>query len=599
MKDASGKETTAESIVTVNAKGIETLNVVATGANVVDLSGVAAATSVNAKGEGNLKVANLAASVKAVDASAMTGKIDLTLGNAASVKSVATGAGDDVINATAGDLTTNAEINGGAGADKLVLKNDGDTTVGTTQYAMSNVETVEFNGATATFSAKNVEGVESYVMKGASTVKLADMGKADLNLTLSATEALAGSGSLTSDHTGNAVINVSGGVKDHAATDATALTFTKAGAVDLTVAQYNTMTGNIIASEATSLTANVAGVLNDTVTLKAATSAVFNMTNTTTASTVALDADKMTELQISTDANFTLGENTKLGALQNLTVDTDAVFTATDAALAKIANVNLSGTATAAKAILGNLGTATGVEYGITVEATGLTGGLEIASIKSAHNVTVNAAGVMGNVKIGTITENTHTANTGITGDNVTFIGSELAANSAYISAAKSATIKGGAEADTFMIVGSNAAGTTSTFDLTGGLGEDKFMIDYKASLAGKAKVTINDFTAGEDKTNINVATLEKFADAATAKAFLSDAFGITADVTLVSDNTSFAGKAFTDGTNTYLVVTKPEDTEISAADGTFDDGEIAIKLVGTFTGDELAAAFAGTSVIS
>ena len=595
VKDADGKITTAQKAVTVNAVGIENLNVTATGTNVVDLSGVAAAKAVTIAGEGDLKVTALADTVKTVDASELIGDLDINMASTEKVTSVASGAGDDVIRASAGNLAADAAIDGGEGKDKLVLTG----TLGSSQYEMSNVENVEFSGATANFSAKYASGLENIVVKGTSDIKIADMD--DLNLTLSG----AGTGTVVSDHDGNTVMTVTGGTKGTTFVNDTDTAFSDSSSVELTVDQYNILTGEISAAKAASFVANVASdmgimdasnntITNAIITLKEATSAVFTVNNDKANSHVILNADKLLDLQVTTDGNFALAGT--LGEVQSLTIDTDGAFSAAETGSAvvfgKVAEVNLSG---AGSVKLDTLGATTGNDYGITVNASGLDD-LTIDSILSASTADVDVSAVKGDVTIGTITAATNSGSAGISGETVTFTGSHYAANNAYINATSSATITGGIDNDTFMIVSDVKAGKTATFDLTGGLGEDKFMIDYTQTLKGKAIVTINDFTAGDDTTNINSNTLEAFTgsdgsvfNAVMASQFLSDVLGTTISTDAVKAVEGFENKAFTYAGDTYLVVGASANPQVDAS---FDDGEIAVKLAGTFTADELTDAF-------
>lgn len=580
VKDADGKITTAQKAVTVNAVGIENLNVTATGTNVVDLSGVAAAKAVTIAGEGDLKVTALADTVKTVDASELTGDLDINMASTEKVTSVASGAGDDVIRASAGNLAADAAIDGGEGKDKLVLNGS----IGTAQYQMSNVETVEFNGATANFSTKYASGLENIVAKGVSDIKLADMD--DLNLTLSG----AGAGTVVSDHAGNTVMTVTGGTTADTVTNATDTTFSASSSVELTVDQYSTLTGDISAAKAASFVANVAGTLNDTVTLKEATSAVFTMTNADTTSTVELNAAKLLDLQVATDGAFTLTGT--LGEVQSLTVDTDSDFTATGVTFGKVASVDLSGTG---QVTLGTLGAATGNEYGITVTATGLDDGLNITNILSASTADIDASAVKGNVTIGTFAGANPTAGSGITADEVTFIGSALGVNKVFVTA-DNASLIGGIGNDIFVIdsttAGKDASNLfTAKFEITGGLGNDKIaMSDDVMDDNSRMIVSVTDYNKG-DYTNYSgtFATFTKeqakavLADAGIASNAAEDAIAIVnVDLDGQDVKTLSAGDyAFTYDGNTYLLLGTNADE--------FGNKEVLVQLSGVQDADSLA----------
>lgn len=582
VKDADGKITTAQKAVTVNAAGIENLNVTATGTNVVDLSGVAAAKAVTIAGEGDLKVTALAGTVKTVDASELTGDLDINMASTTKVTSVASGAGDDVIRASAGNLAADAAIDGGEGKDKLVLTG----TLGSSQYEMSNVENVEFSGATANFSAKYASGLENIVVKGSSDIKIADMD--DLNLTLSG----AGTGTVVSDHDGNTVMTVTGGTEAVLVENATDTTFSASSSVELTVDQYSTLTGDISTAKAASFVANVAGNLNDTVTLKEATSAVFTMTNNAkdASSSVILNAAKLLDLQVATDGAFTLTGT--LGEVQSLTVDTDAAFTGTGVTFGKVAEVNLSGAGSVA---LGTLGA--GNDYGITVNASGLDKGLAIGSILSASTADVDVSAVKGNVTLGdfaSFSESNISTVTGISGTNVTFTGSSLGINKVGVIAGN-ASLTGGIGDDTFVI--DNAIKGTSTelftakFEIAGGLGNDLIAVRTSGTMAenSRAIVSITDYNKG-DRVNVQ---MDKFAEFNADKAIqvLKDAgissSAVAGNISLIDLNGDDAGgvKAFTYNDHTYL---------LAGTDATnFGNQEVLVELSGVQDADSLDGFFA------
>ena len=582
VKDADGKITTAQKAVTVNAAGIENLNVTATGTNVVDLSGVAAAKAVTIAGEGDLKVTALAGTVKTVDASELTGDLDINMASTTKVTSVASGAGDDVIRVSAGNLAADAAIDGGEGKDKLVLTG----TLGSSQYEMSNVENVEFSGATANFSAKYASGLENIVVKGSSDIKIADMD--DLNLTLSG----AGTGTVVSDHDGNTVMTVTGGTEAVLVENATDTTFSASSSVELTVDQYSTLTGDISAAKAASFVANVAGNLNDTVTLKEATSAVFTMTNNAkdASSSVILNAAKLLDLQVATDGAFTLTGT--LGEVQSLTVDTDAAFTGTGVTFGKVAEVNLSGAGSVA---LGTLGA--GNDYGITVNASGLDKGLAIGSILSASTADVDVSAVKGNVTLGdfaSFSESNISTVTGLSGTNVTFTGSSLGINKVGVIAGN-ASLTGGIGDDTFVI--DNAIKGTSTelftakFEIAGGLGNDLIAVRTSGTMAenSRAIVSITDYNKG-DRVNVQ---MDKFAEFNADKAIqvLKDAgissSAVAGNISLIDLNGDDAGgvKAFTYNDHTYL---------LAGTDATnFGNQEVLVELSGVQDADSLDEFFA------
>lgn len=633
VKDEAGTVTTPEATVTVTANGIEEVNITATGANVVGL-GSNDAKALTAAGEGSLKLNAIGTGVKTINASGLTGALDVNLADATGVTSVAGGAGDDIIRAGAGDLAINAEINGGAGDDTLALTG----VLGTVQYQMSDVETVEIDGVTTTFSATNASGVENLVVKGAGNgATFANMGAADLNVTLNGDAA----GTVVSDHSGSTTLNVTGGTEATPTTAAAATTFNKTSSVDLTVDQYNTLTGGITAAAAQSFTADLAGEYNaGAISLAAATSAVFTDTNADTDNIVNLQADKLTDLVVTNAGGFAL-TGSSLAGLEALTVNSAKHFDATGINLAKVANVELSGAGSDAQVTLGNLGAAD-VDYNIAVSAEGLAAGLEIGDIDTnegqainvnvasvlggvdigdvtvandSGSITIDANGTAGNIELGTLNAKTVTvdasgalgtvgagAAVAIDAETVTFAGSLLKANEVSVTASKSATISGGIDADEFNIVANAAAGDVATFTITGGLGADSFIIDHTTG-DGALRLTITDFNNGGaeqlagDLNEVAVGTLvananadalqnlrDFLVDAGVAGAATGTITGIFADAANdTADNFMFAF-----GGAVHLVV--------GAGDGSFDNNDAFVTLTGV---SELADAAAANALLA
>ncbi len=608
VRNAAGTVTTAEAAVTVTAAGIEEVSITATGANVAAL-GSNDAKALAATGAGSLKLTAIGTGIKTLDAATLAGALDVSLADAAGVTSVVAGAGDDTVRAGAGDLANNAEVNGGEGADTLVLSG----AINTVQYQMSGVETIELNAVTAmTFSATNTSGVESLVVKGAgNAATFANMGAADLAVTLSKDSA----GAVTSDHAGTTTVSVSGGTKAAPTANTVDTTFTKSTAVDLTVAQYNSLTGDIDAAKAQSFTANIAGAVDNTISLAAATSAVFTQTNKDTTVDVVLDAAKVTDLQVTTAGVFTVdtdANGSDLSGVESLTVRAANHFIATGVALSSVASVELSGAGNDAQVTLGDLGAAD-VDYGITVNAEGLAAGLDIGNINTdvgqavsvnvggalgavtvgdvtvdqttaGGSISIDADGTVGAIELGTLAAKTVTVNAAgalstvgaatavaIDAETATFTGSALGANKVTVTADKAGTVVGGIAVDAITIISDSAANATATFTLTGGLGGDTF--DITESAVGKTVVAITDFSAAAgDVLDINaMATVLTEAEAAT---FFGSAFGTTltaADVFIKTVDT-----------DTYYEIKGSAYLAIDAGTtGTFENGDLAIKLTG------------------
>lgn len=515
---ADDKTTTTvneRSAVTVTANGIETLALTTAGTNIATLVGDKAAT-ITVAGTGSLDT-NVTATTTSFDASSNTGAVvvDTTAVTAAnSLKTVATGAGDDTIKADVAALAINATINGGAGADRLELSGNG----ATTQYLMSGVETVSVGSITnsdLTFSAAKASGITTIeaaaTFAGAGrTATFASLGSSDETFNLLTAAGATSAGTITADNSGASAINVTASaatikaaVTGSSDTNAVALNLGNTSSVNLTVGQYANYTGTLTAGKATSVTANIAGALNNNIVAATATSAVINGTSTT-ASTLDLDAVKLTDLNVTAAGDFNLAAGSTLSAVERLTVNEAAgkTFTVGDLTAANV--VNLSG---AGSASLGALGAAT-QGYGITVNAEGLkdvtVGGL--IQTAEAQAISVNAATVLGNVSLngatvkadgstatgsitvdangtaGAVSTGTLTAaavsvnaagalktlSTTIVADTATVTGAGLGVNTVRVTVTKAATVTGGIADDAFSLA-TDTDGATVSFD--GGLG--------------------------------------------------------------------------------------------------------------------------------
>ena len=430
VKNAAGATTTNQKTVTVTANGVETLALNTAGDNFVALVGDKAA-AITVAGTGSLTT-GVTAATKTFDASANAGavKVDLANAVAGAVSSVATGAGDDVITSDVGDLVANATINGGAGSDRLELTGTGTTT----QFQMSGVETVSLGTSTTAltgttvFSAAKASGIETIDAQAnfatSATASFAGMGANGLQFNLLGNNTT-GAGTISADQTGASTINVVAGqgataTAQHA--NDVDVTASNSSSVKLNVGVNTTYTGTITAGKATSVEVggNVSG--NANIIAATATAAVLN---TTGASTLDLDAVKLTDLNVTVAA----GTTTTAGSLaltgSTLTgvealkanIGSNSTFTVGD--LAKANSVQLSGAGTA---VIGSLGTST-QEYGVTVNAAGLKGltinttGTGITTA-AGQSVSVNASSVLGAVTLGDIAVGTG-ATTGSANVNV------------------------------------------------------------------------------------------------------------------------------------------------------------------------------------
>jgi hypothetical protein len=380
----------------------------------------------------------------------------------------------------------------------------------------------------------------------------------------------------------------------------------------MTVAEKMEYKGTVIANKADSVTLAIAGAMTGA-TIQAGEAASVVISQVANKSDLILNAAKATELQVTAAEDLNLS-GSNLTGLEALTVSSDGTFKATDD-LGKVANVTLSGTGSVE---LGNLGSTSLSDYGITVTATGLSSGLVIGDITTnGTNITVDASGVLGEVTTGDITTGDITGNVtvnvnGTGGDvtlgtleaktvtvnasgalgtltatvdaeTVTITGAGLNDNDLTVTAIKSATITGGLGDDTIAVTSAADENSTATFTLRGGLGEDTFNITESAD--GKTVVTITDFSVaqgdvlkiGEPTTAFAGGTdAEK---AAAAAEFFNAAFGTTFAAEDVSIET------VTVDTNTYYSYYVIKGDAYIAVDngtvGTFDSGDLAIKLTG------------------
>ena len=512
----------AEQAVAITANGIESLSVAAEGDNVVDLSGIAA-TDATVTGSGNLTVTAVNAKLETFDASAAEGDVDADLSDAGSLGSVTTGAGDDTLSIDTDSLTANAMIDGGEGDNTLALSG---SSAKATQYQLANVQTLslgDFNGGALTFSARDTSGLETVAagsdFNGSAT--LAKLGNQDLTLDLSGDNTKAGT--LTADHSGTTVIDVSASATAKASdydSHNASLTLTQSSAVDLTVGELTDYVGTITAQKAQSIEADVAGNINDTINAGSATGAVFNVTNSAdnASSHVTLNAQKLVDLNVTTAGNFDMS-GSALGALESLTVDTDGKFQI--GSLGAINVVNLSGTGSAT---LGDLGDSRDT-YGITVNAEGLNDGLTLSTITTnGTDIDVNAADVQGDVTLngavnaGTGNVDLDLANVAgkvtlndVTGNNVAIDVTDVLGTVDYngtISVANNVTLNG-AELSANTDVNINASGNSVSATLNGGIQADSYTLNLNSTslknvdLNGDLGIQGN---SGSDSLTVNLA---------------------------------------------------------------------------------------------
>jgi len=128
------------------AGGIETINVVSKGsANTVDITSTRnSAATLNITGDQNLTTTVASTGLKTVDASAFTGKLDLTQDVTADL-TLKGGSGDDTFTFSSNHFTSADTVDGGAGTDVLEIATT--VTAATFFKNVSNVETVKVTGS--------------------------------------------------------------------------------------------------------------------------------------------------------------------------------------------------------------------------------------------------------------------------------------------------------------------------------------------------------------------------------------------------------------------------------------------------------------------
>jgi len=419
--DDPNTDANEEKAVTITVNGIETLNLKVEGDNVVVFS-ADSATDLIASGNGNIKINTVPTSLKTVDASQVNGKVDINVSNATGITKLVTGAGDDIIRVDiADDVTVNAEIGGGEGTDVLQIDNSG--AAKTVRFTQSGIETIKFNAVSGavTFSALNTQDLQKVIItdKATANVNVVDLGNVDISVELNGPT---GTNTLTLDNTGSSVIDVTPSktaTADNPDISKFNVTLANATALTINVGAKTDYQGTVTANKATSLTLSIEGSMGTaggtptvpTINVGAATSVVISKVENK--SNLKLNAPKATDLQITAAKDLNLDQaGTNLSSLQVLTINTDGLVDLGSANLTnlpKIAQITISGTGSVE---LPALGGAT-LDYGISITASGLStdaitvGGknvsLNIGTIDTLADVSIDASGVIGAVNIGNI----------------------------------------------------------------------------------------------------------------------------------------------------------------------------------------------------
>lgn len=523
-------DSTSESVVTLTAAGIETLNLDISGDNVVKL-GSNDASAVTVSGGSTLKLTGVSTGLETFNASGTTGDLDIDLtGSTSTITQVIGGDGNDRFTIEATDTAANAEINGGAGANTLEF-GGASATAKTVQYAMSGVQTVELaNKGALTFSAANTSGLEAIVATkdiGAGAT-FAGLGSADIAVNLQGAGA---SATVSVDHSGATTLTVdtptSTATNTSPTTNDVDVTATNSTALNLSVADKMNYTGTVTANKATSVELAITGKTTGANVVAGAAGSVI-ISAVANDSTLDLDAGEATDVQVTAAKGLELTSNSTLSKVESLTVDTAGTFKVGN--LTSLADATLSGSGSVQ---LGDLGSIT-QDYALNLTATGLStdkAGSSNMSLETGkldtkgHNITVDASDVLGKVNLGEI-DAVNDATTG--GDVMVYVDgtagnvalSSIAGNDVIIDAggALGSVTYGGTIAvygDTLTFTGANLTSNAATVDingatlnaaLTGGLENDCFTFTgFATGTAAQKLVLTGDLGLGSDAVTVNV----------------------------------------------------------------------------------------------
>jgi len=521
---AATQAATGKGIITLDVANYETVNLQSKKSDTVATNKVNSLTDTSAKalvitGDANLTITQTGVALKSVDASALVGKLDITLG--ANKVTVTGSAKDDTVR-FAGNLDNNDIVNGGEGTADAV--------------------TATVTGLTATTGTLHMSGVETVTLDttGANTLNLADVVGATSVSVSANTQTITG-------------LNLATKL---IATDAATLKVTAADATGtadtLTVEQK--LDGNITNVIEGKGIETLSLILNDT---DAGAGGLAN------AAVFTLSAFEGNTIKVAESAStVTSGVTVNLGAVSKYTrtIDTTGVkgTQAVDASAATAAvTFNLAGAAAA------------------TVTGTGYADTFNIASSGAVvHAITGGAGNDIANVTVkGTFVDpsglNVETVNlTVVAGDDVT-----LATNKAFHATSTAITVAGGNSLSTFSNIanaGTLLAATVKTFDasaftgnITVGVADDN--LDNTVTITGGAmttdSVTVTYATAATyaPKT-VGVETLKISAgNNATAETITTDLTGTSGVVAVEINNISTTAAdtaAITNITTQKVVVT-------------------------------------------
>lgn len=458
---------TAAKHVAITANGIENLAVKATDDNYVDLS-AAASKTVTVSGSGNLDVNNVAAGMTSFDASALSGNVTADLHAATGLATVKGGSGDDTITVT--NLAANAVIEGGAGNDSLILQGV-DSTL---QPTMSGFENITADGGTFTLSGKNMSDFNSLTVKNDAQVTLANMDASAFTVTASGSTA----GSvLLSDATALTYNTVSSKTDKTSDSISTTVTASKATSATVNVGEYTEVRGTLnfgaavdvavnvasglgsdgktemtsfggilTANKAQSFTVNAEGLLKaSTFNVDAASSVLVDAAQGSTG-VVKIQASKATDVSITAGSAMNI-TGSSFSSAQNVTLAANKGHLLGGVALDAVNQLTLSGADATSQMTLGVLGSST-QEYGITVDASGLKGGLALGNTDAGTgDVALNLVDVTGAAAVGTVD-----------GNNVTIHAAQLGTTTLG-----AITATGDVNIDAMGVLGGNAAAAAFT----------------------------------------------------------------------------------------------------------------------------------------
>lgn len=609
----AGKTAAANKYVNVNIAGVEGSVITSAGEkeNFVNLSKLEG-KSVTVKGDTDITISEVNASLKNFDASAAKGDVTADLTAVTDLKSlskIVAGEGDDTIKVDADNLTINAALEGGKGSDTLALEKAASSPAKVTlQPVMSGFETLQVGDikGSITFSAKNTSDLANLVLKGTTNdFNLVNTTASDLTI-IGMDDA---TGKVTSDNSGATTITFKGaGLK----ANAMATTLTKSTGLVVNVEEGMTVNGNITADSAESFTLNVASkivgkdtektVFTGDVNVKSVESFAINAKGSvgtsgdvtkisavkaTSAKIAAgeayidLDTANLESVEIDANKDFTLSSTSGLDKLQMVTLDTDGTFTTTEA-LKAISSLNITGAGAESKATLtGKLGNDK-LDYDIDITAKGLLAGLTIGDVDSGEaSVNINAADVDGDVAL----------NGAIKSD------ADISIDVSEVGGAVTTADIGDAETDSVTIKADTTVGlvtlggtiTAETVNITGAGSLEGFSTSANSG-AGVKVAGVKDLTFVGSELNENKIT----ADAGTESVEAHITGGVEKD-TVIINAVSGTTKITVDG-DLGLGANELTVNGSSAAKITIDaSGVKADKLTSTLTGGDGADTIIGT----